>query len=129
MLFTLIAQDYLLWHYTRAFGEFFRVWLNLLWFTIHFFSLPDLFRSWFAPFKRITEERQKGDPINEYFAILIVNLLSRVVGATMRTCLILVGLICLLVMVLFGLVTYLLWVFLPIASVILLISGLTLLLI
>lgn len=113
MLFLSIVQDYFLWHYSRAFREIFHVWLNLLWFIIRFFSIPQLIRSWFAPFKRITEERRRGFSFEDVAGYIIINLLSRLVGAILRTILIVIGLVFLFATIVAGALTQLLWVFVP----------------
>ena len=113
MLFLSIAHDYFLWHYSRAFKELFHVWLNFLWFTIHFFSIPQLLASWFSPFKRITEERQRAFSFEDIAGYIIINLLSRVVGAIMRSIIIVFGLAVLTGVILTGFLVQLIWVFVP----------------
>lgn len=114
MLFLSIAHDYFLWHYSRAFKELFHVWLNLLWFVVHFFSIPQLAKSWFAPFKRIVEQKKPGFHFEDIAGYVIINLLSRVVGATLRTILIGIGMLVLLLLIAAGFLIFLSWVFLPI---------------
>jgi hypothetical protein len=120
MLLLSVLQNYFLWHYTRAFKEMFHVWLNVLWFVIHFFSLPQLIHAWIAPFKRITERRQPGFNLEDWAGYLVINVMSRLVGALLRTVIILIGLIFLTGSIMAGAVVYLLWVFMPL----LLIGGL-----
>jgi hypothetical protein len=127
MLFTSIISDYFRWHYGRAFGELFHVWLNFLWFVIHFFSLPQLGRSLFSPWKRMTEERKKGFDFESIAAYIVINLLSRVVGFIMRGSVILVGLIALTVVIFGGFITMLFWVAAPVVIVVCLGLGITLL--
>lgn len=128
MLF-LIAQDYFLWHYTRAFREFFHVWMNLIWFTIHFFSLPQLLRTWISPYKRITEERQQGFSFEDWLGTVLVNILSRIVGAILRTTIIIAGTASLLFVIAFGATIYVLWILLPILTLTLFIAGISFILI
>lgn len=127
MLLLSTAQDYFLWHYSRAFGELYRVWLNFLWFTIHFFSLPQLVRTWLSPYKRITERKHRGWDFEEFIGYVVINLLSRVVGALMRTILIGLGLISLAVVIGSGLLLFLIWIFLPFMILGLFLAGITLL--
>lgn len=122
MLFLSIAHDYFIWHYTRAFREIFTVWLNFLWFTVNFFSIPQLARSWFSPFKRITEQKRSGFNFDDIAGYIIINLFSRVVGAILRTILIGVGIVALLILITAGVLVYLTWIFLPIV----ILSGLAL---
>jgi hypothetical protein len=127
MIFTSIISDYFRWHYGRAFGELFHVWLNFLWFIIHFFSMPQLGRSLFSPWKRMTEERKTGFSFEGLAAYVIVNLLSRLVGFLMRGSVILAGMIVLMVTIFGGLITFLFWLAAPIVIVVFLGLGVTLL--
>ena len=43
----LFILDYLSWHYTRAFRDIGSVWLNFMWFILHFFSMPLFLRTLF----------------------------------------------------------------------------------
>lgn len=117
MIFTSIISDYFRWHYGRAFGELFHVWLNFLWFIIHFFSLPQLARSLFSPWKRMTEEKQSGFSFENFAAYIVVNLLSRTVGFIMRGTVILIGLTILISTVVTGLIVSLFWVIAPIVII------------
>lgn len=117
MIFTSIISDYFRWHYGRAFGELFHVWLNFLWFIIHFFSLPQLARSLFSPWKRMTEEKQSGFSFENFAAYIVVNLLSRTVGFIMRGTVILIGLTILIGTVVTGLIASLFWVIAPIVII------------
>ena len=105
------------------------MWLNLLWFTIHFFSIPQLAASWFSPFKRITEDRRGEFNFEAIAGYVIINLLSRVVGALMRTIIIGVGMLILSGMVLAGFVLQIVWIFLPLLLIGGLVSSISILLI
>jgi len=123
MFFLSIAHHYLLWHYSRAFYEMFRVWLNLLEFVVQFFSIPQLMRSWVAPWKRMTEERTKKWDFEDLAGVIIINILSRVVGALLRTIIICIGLVSLLITTVGGFVVYAFWVAAPLAIFLLLALG------
>jgi len=113
MLFASIISDYFVWHYTKAWFLMWGVWRNFLWFVIHFFSLPQLMRSWFAPFKRITEERGERFNLEDLAGFVIIGLLSRLVGAIIRTVIIALGVVTLMLTVVGGFVTYLVWALVP----------------
>jgi hypothetical protein len=127
MLFLTIIHHYLLWHYTKAFGEIAHISKNFFWFTVHFFSLPQLIRSYFSPWKRMTEDR--GDTLNfeDLAGFIIINILSRLVGMTLRTAIILVGLVALLLVLVGTIVTYIFWITAPASLLVCLILGVTLL--
>lgn len=125
MLFMTIMHHYLLWHYTRAFYDLFHVWRNFLWFVIHFFSLPQLVRNWFSPFKRITEGRGEAWNIEDLAGYIIIGLLSRMIGGLIRTIYIGLGLISLGLVVILGLSTFLVWAVAPAGIVVLLAGGIS----
>jgi len=113
MLFAAIIRDYFVWHYTQAWFLLWGVWRNFLWFVIHFFSIPQLMRSWFAPFKRITERRGDKFNLEDLASYVIIGFLSRIIGALIRTVIIIIGLITLALTVIGGFVVYLLWALVP----------------
>lgn len=127
MLFTQVVQDYLLWHYTRAFRQFLRVWTNLLWFIVHLFSIPQLAASLFSPFKRMTERHHRGESAEDFLGVFLINLLSRFIGAMIRSFLLIIGLSCLFSTIVIGVALYVTWVVLPIASLISFVIGVALL--
>lgn len=129
MLFLSVAHNYLLWHYTRAFGEIFHVWMNFIWFVIHFFSIPQLMHSWFSPWKRMVEGRGQKWNLEDLAGFIIIGLLSRIIGAILRTAIIFVGLISLFVTIVGGFAVYLFWLGAPLILIGLLGFGITIIII
>ena len=127
MFLTTLAHHYLIWHYSAAFAQIWHVYQNFIWFTIHFFSLPQLFRSLFSPWRRMTEERGKGFHFEEIAAFIIINLFSRLVGALIRGFIILAGLSALILITLTMILFYSFWLIAPAGLVVLLYYGLVLL--
>lgn len=114
MLFVSVLHHYLLWHYGKAFGEIFHVWKNFFWFVINFFSLPQLIKSLFAPWKRMTEDRGKTFSFEDLASYIIVNLVSRLIGLLIRTTVIVCGIISLMFLSIGVVLTYIFWVIAPI---------------
>lgn len=129
MFFASIISDYFVWHYTRAWWQMWGVWRNFLWMVIHFFSIPQLSRSLFAPYKRITEGRGDKFSLEDLATYVIVNLISRTIGAIVRVFIILIGLVSLALTVAGGFVTYLFWMVAPFMVILLVGAGISLLLI
>lgn len=127
MLYLSITQDYLYWHYSRAFLELFHVWLNFLWFIVHLFSIPQLMGSWFAPWKRMTEERGETWNMEALATYIIINFMSRVFGFLLKTVIIAMGLLTLLTASIIGFLVYVLWAIAPALIVAALGFGLSLL--
>lgn len=126
MLFLSILHHYILWHYTRAFAEIFHVWVNLFWFAFNFFSIPQLLRSYFSPWKRMTEGRGQTFNFEDIAGFVIINLISRIIGMILRTTIILSGTVALLLLCLGFVVTYAFWVLAPLLLIASLYYGLVL---
>jgi hypothetical protein len=123
---TFMLLDFSAWYYTRAFRDIFAVWFNFMWFIVHFFSIPLLLRTLFAPWKRITDEsRPKG--VEDFLASHLMNGMSRVLGALVRVTVIACGVLFLLLGTLGLFLFVALWVCLPVLSVAALLYGIVLL--
>lgn len=121
----LVFGDYLSWHYAGALRDIVRLWLNLLWFLHHFFSIPLLVRTLFTPFKRISSSTEKGASPQAFIETFLFNGITRVIGALMRLVLISTGVTFLVLVLLGGIVTIILWLALPVIIIFLLSRGLT----
>lgn len=127
MLFLSVVNHYMLWHYSLAFKEIFHVWSNFIWFTIHFFSIPQLVKSWLSPWKRIVEERGKKWDLEDFAGYIVIGFFSRLIGFILRSIVITIGLICLTVVIFGGIITYFFWLFAPFFIIGLLGIGITIL--
>ncbi len=114
MLFLTIIRHYLLWHYTEAYKELFTVSRDLLWFVVHFFSIPQLLKTLLSPWRRIVEEKKKSWNLEDFASRILINILSRIIGAIMRLLVIVIGLVCLTVMLVLVTALCVTWVLLPV---------------
>jgi len=117
MLLLPLFKYYFIWHYTSAFQEILHVYRNLNWFTVHFFSIPDLARSLFLPWKRLTQERGQTFNFEDIAGYLIINFISRFIGFLLRFFLIAAGLSALLILLSGLIITFVLWVTAPVVLV------------
>jgi len=129
MFFASIISDYFIWHYTRAWFEMWGVWRNLLWAVAHFFSIKELLASLFSPFKRMTEARDQTFSFEDLAEYVIINGLSRLIGALVRSVIILCGCIALTITIVGGFTVYLFWMLAPMLVIGLIGAGVSLLLI
>jgi uncharacterized membrane protein len=118
---------YFLWHYTQAFADITRKYLNILWFVLNFFSIPELLRTFFSPFQRIREGYGGGFDPGEFLSILLVNTLMRIVGMVARSFLIVAGFCVLAAVFVGGLLFFAFWIFLPFVIAGLFVAGVKLL--
>ncbi|MEK7576174.1 MAG: hypothetical protein AAB482_00605 [Patescibacteria group bacterium] len=114
MALGMLLGEYLSWHYSLGVVEFTRAWGNIHWFLFHYFSIPTLLASLFAPFHRIQERRTRGFDPQNWFEVFIINTLMRLVGAIVRLIVIAVGVFAQAVAVCIGGASFLLYVAAPI---------------
>lgn len=120
--------DFSLWYYTTAIRNILSLWMNAMWFITHFFSIPLLTKTLFAPWKRMTDVyRREG--VEELLATFVMNVMSRVLGTTVRLSILACGVVSLVLGVGMLFVILAVWVVLPVISVYLILYGVTLLLI
>lgn len=120
--------DLLQWWYRKGWGVFREGFATKLKDTSDMFSIGELLRTLFRPYKQISanaENSQGESRVNVFFDKLI----SRLVGAVTRTVLIFAGIIALVVETVVGIVMIVLWPVmpvLPVIGIVLAVMGVTL---
>lgn len=109
---------YIIWHYTGALKDFWRFFFTILWFLYHFFSLPILVRTFFAPWRRL-KEHTRGHPLEDFIA----NTALRLVGIVMRSATIVAGVVALILAVVLLIAAFFVWLSLPLLVPMLLVFG------
>lgn len=123
MFFVTVLQHYLVWHYGMALVLYLRIYRNLSWFVLSFFSVASLSLSFFAPFRRITETRTRTFDLGAWASAFVINLLSRILGACIRLIIIMMGLTTLSLLTVVSLVGYAFWLAAPIVAFAAIVSG------
>lgn len=77
--------DYFSWHYLFAPKKILKIAANFLEFFYYYFSASLLARTFFAPWKRQTTKRERAFSLQNFFHVFSFNLISRSVGAVIRT--------------------------------------------
>lgn len=121
-----LVGNYFVWHYTRAYRELIHIEKNILWFLFHFFSLPELTRTLFSPWKRLGENYGSIFDTEEFFAALVTNSLMRIVGIVMRAIIIGAGSVVLIVTLVGSFIAVFVWTLLPLIIIFAFITGLVL---
>lgn len=113
MLTVSIIHHYLWWHYTSSLVAYLRVTKNMWWFLVQLFSLSVLARSLFAPLKRIQERRTRAWDIEDMAGVMLVNFMSRLLGAGIRLVIIISGLVTLVLFSALSIFFYAVWLLAP----------------
>jgi len=93
-------------------------------FNIRYFSIPLLFKTFFSYWRRFRGSYGRGFDLKVYFEAFSFNIISRLIGAVMRTALISMGLTVEVVIFLAGLIVLIGWMILPFVSAMLFFMGL-----
>lgn len=124
-----LFASYLIWHYGTAWADMIRVGQNLLWFVYHVFSVPVLLKTFFSPWKRLTEE-PKGNILTDTQGVvdaIIVSTLMRIAGIMARFFMLAVAAALLAVLFIAGAALLLVWAVMPVLPVVLFLWGFVLL--
>lgn len=119
-----IFPYYLAWHYTLGLRDYLSVWGNIMWFLYNFFSIKILFKTFFAPFKRLTEKKRSILDFGSFFEALLINTLMRIIGIILRSIMIVVGILSICLAFFVGLASFFLWLALPFLLIFIMVIGL-----
>jgi hypothetical protein len=108
-----IFSDWLIWNFYEMPNFLLGVWQNYILFALNYFSLPQLLKSLFSPWKKYKWGYPKGFDIIEFLNTFISNIFSRIMGAVMRIFLIVVGIIFQLFVLVAGAIVFLSWILFP----------------
>lgn len=118
-----LLGSYCVWHYTRAYRDLISIERNLLWFLFHFFSIPELSRTLFAPWRRLGEEYPSVFDTEEFFGALIINTLMRIIGISIRFIILTTGCVVLLLGTVLAGVALVVWTLLPLLIIFTFVTG------
>ncbi|MDP3882501.1 MAG: hypothetical protein Q8Q48_00380 [Candidatus Staskawiczbacteria bacterium] len=108
-----ILINWFSWQFYEVPKFLLHVWNNYITFASTFFSFKLLLKTFFSPWRRYKWRYPKGLDITEFFNTLISNTFSRILGAMMRTILIIMGAVSQIAVALIGLIIFVGWILLP----------------
>lgn len=123
MAFGRLFRSYLGWHYSQALVAWWRIYGNGLWFLSHFFSVALLGRTLFSPWRRLAESYPRRLAPEAMAETLVVNLLMRLVGLTIRVIFLSFSFVVLAGTFLLGWIALIVWLFAPFLIAILFFTG------
>ena len=104
---------WLYWHFLEAPKGILRGWRNFLKFGLNYFSLPLLLKTFFSPWRRYSWAYPRGFSIGIYIEVFFSNLISRFLGAMVRSFLVVIGMFFVALLAIGGLIVFLGWIILP----------------
>jgi hypothetical protein len=104
---------YLQWHFLNRPKVIWRGWKDCLRFNLNYWSVPLLLKTLFSHWRRYRSSYGRGFDLKIWFNAFVFNMISRVLGALMRSVLIFIGLLTEILVFFAGAVVFLLWLLLP----------------
>ena len=108
-----IFIQYFQWQFADVPKNVLKAWKNCLKFNLNYWSVPLLLRTLFSHWRRYKYSYGKGFDFKRYFEVFTFNMISRVLGAILRSVLITIGLATEIFVFLTGLIVILGWLILP----------------
>lgn len=103
----LILNDYFQWWYGSGLKQFYSWWRDLIQFISYYLSIPELFSTLFQPWKK--DVVFYGNSLDAKWHAFLDNIISRLVGFTVRLFVIIFGLFLELCLFIFGLISIIIW--------------------
>jgi hypothetical protein len=105
-----MADQFFQWYFSEIPAKIKKIWGNYFWFFSKYFALADIGREFLAPWKGLVFTREKrafelGDMLSAWFG----NIISRTLGAIMRSFFLAAGFGCEILTAVAGAVVYLAW--------------------
>lgn len=118
----MLLMEFFSWWYTSGWIQFSKSAKNRVIEIWNLFSIPILLRTMFSPWKRI--QTNPGKSLQSHMQALLDNIISRLVGFSIRILTILAGLICIVLVLVLSAVSVVLWPLVPVLAPVLIVWGL-----
>ncbi len=105
---------YLQWHFIDRPKSILKGWGNCLKFNLNYWSVPVLLKTFFSPWRRYRYSYGKGFDLKRWVEAFSFNMISRTIGAIMRSFLVVAGLATEIIVLLAGIAVFLSWLALPV---------------
>lgn len=112
-----IFSLWFLWQFYQMPKFLLQAWNNYFMFAANLFSLPLLLKTFFSPWRRYNWKYPRGFDLAGFFNTLISNIFSRILGAIVRTVLIIIGILFQIFVVIFGLIIFIGWILVPFIAI------------
>jgi hypothetical protein len=105
--------QYFSWHFWGMPVNILKAWKNFLRFNLNYFSVPLLLKTLFSPWRRYKVSYGRGFDVGRCLEAAFSNLIFRIIGAILRSFLIIVGILAEILILFAGVVVFISWLILP----------------
>ncbi len=117
----------IVWQFFDVPKEILKAWRNFLLFNLNYFSVPTLLKTFISPWRRYRYSYGRVFEIWKNLEVLVFNIMSRIIGAILRSFFIVIGLLVEILIIAIGVIIFLGWLILPFLLIFGLIFGIKLL--
>jgi len=118
-----LFSQYFVWQFVDIPKEILKAWRNFLLFYLDYFSVPLLLKTYFSYWHKYYYSYGRGFDPWRFVEAFVFNVFSRIMGAILRTFLIIAGIIAEIVIFFAGLAVFIGWIVLPFLLLLLLFTG------
>lgn len=125
----MLVISFVQWWYGRGYKDYLAKFVDRLKDMADFFSIRLLIRNLFAPFRQIATEKSANLALSDRLHAFADLMVSRMVGATIRFFLLIIGTVLLIIRAVVGFVIMVMWPLMPLAiaaAIILYVKGVVL---
>jgi len=122
-----IFFQYLHWQFLEMPRNILSAWRNFLLFNLDYFSVGLLLKTFFSPWRRYSWVYPRGFSISKYLEVFFSNLISRILGAVVRSFLIIFGIVAEVFLIVGGATAFVFWLVLPFLIIFCLVFGISIL--
>ena len=103
-------MEFIAWYYSEGIRNFLEIWKNFLEFFWNYFSVSELFVTLLSPWKRdVTRVGLRGFHPVLFFQNLLINMMTRILGAIVKSFVILFAILVEIFAIFIGLFLLLIW--------------------
>lgn len=114
----MLVTSLLLWWYSAGWRDQIALVSERLARMADYYSIASLLKSLFAPFRQISAGSVSSGPLDARMRAMLDKLISRFIGAMIRTVIIVIGTVALLIEVIIGILRLLVWPLLPLLPIV-----------
>ena len=123
-----IFIEALVWQFIDVPKAILMGWKNFLLFNLNYFSVPLLLRTYFSHWHKYSYSYERVFEFWKNIEVFVFNMMSRIIGAILRTVFIILGVLTEVFIFLMGLIVFLIWLALPFVLIFGFIFGINLIL-
>ncbi len=112
MALTLFIK-YLQWYFVDGTLNILKKWKVSIVSCFRYFAIFVLIKTFFSPWKRITQSYGRGFDIKNYTEAFVMNTMSRIIGAIIRLVFIIIGIVIEIVILIVGFLILIFWIIAP----------------